>query len=317
MSAQAISISQAPAANLRPFDMRRDLSPVADLVELCFANSLDADGRLYIRQMRSAARNPLHVGANLPLGGFVWQEDGNIIGNLSLIPHFYSGQRLYLIANVAVHPDHRRRGIARALTRAALEAIRIRGGYQTWLQVDEDNEAAVMLYRQMGFIERMRRTSWRITPRPQLADRVLLGFTVRSRAATDWATQELWLRETYPTQVRWHLPLDPRLLQPGMRGALERALSDRKVDQWSVEKHGDLLGVLSWQSSSLDADRLWLATDPAREDEAIGALMRFAHEQLRPERNLALNYPADRGAVALQRAGFISARRLIWMEYPQ
>jgi len=41
-----------------PFDIRRDLDPVADLVETCFAETLDEDGKRYVRQMHSAARNP-------------------------------------------------------------------------------------------------------------------------------------------------------------------------------------------------------------------------------------------------------------------
>ena len=39
--------------NLRPFDARRDMQPVADLIETCFANTLDADGRGFIRRRGS------------------------------------------------------------------------------------------------------------------------------------------------------------------------------------------------------------------------------------------------------------------------
>lgn len=53
-----ISETQPIHPHIRRFDIRRDLNMVADLVELCFADSLDADGRRYIRQMRSTARHP-------------------------------------------------------------------------------------------------------------------------------------------------------------------------------------------------------------------------------------------------------------------
>src|SRR3972149_2661349 len=120
MSAQALTLPKPKASQLRPFDLRRDLLPVADLVELCFAESLDADGRLYIRQMRQAAAGPgMALGSATSMSGFVWVEEGSLVGNLSLIPHHYGRRRLYLIANVAVHPDHRRHGIARTLTQAA------------------------------------------------------------------------------------------------------------------------------------------------------------------------------------------------------
>lgn len=50
MSARALGLHAELKSNLRSFDMRRDLLAVADLVELCFKDSLDADGRMYIRQ---------------------------------------------------------------------------------------------------------------------------------------------------------------------------------------------------------------------------------------------------------------------------
>ena len=47
----------SPTEQLRPFDVRRDMGPVADLVELCFADTLDPEGKRFIQRMRSAARN--------------------------------------------------------------------------------------------------------------------------------------------------------------------------------------------------------------------------------------------------------------------
>ena len=40
--------------NLRPLEPGYDLTAVADLIELCFAENLDADGRRYIRQRCAA-----------------------------------------------------------------------------------------------------------------------------------------------------------------------------------------------------------------------------------------------------------------------
>ena len=117
---------------MRPFDVRRDLAPVADLVEQCFADTLDPDGERYLEQMRAASRNPgfLHFAAaasewsSVPLSGYVWEEDGKVVGNISLIPFALHNQRNYLIANVATHPAYRRRGIARSLTAQAVEHAR-------------------------------------------------------------------------------------------------------------------------------------------------------------------------------------------------
>lgn len=324
MSAQALSLSQPLPSSLRPFDIRRDLLAVADLIELCFAESLDADGRLYIRQMRQAARSgPLldlaSAGGNridLPMGGFVWQEGDRVVGNLSLIPHRRAGERLYLIANVAVHPDYRKRGIARVLTQAALDDIERRGQKETWLQVDENNTAAVALYRHMGFREQLRRTSWRTQPQRDLT--VVDGerLTLRHRRPSDWAMQKNWLLNNYPAEVRWQLPLDFSLLQPGLKGGLQRLFNERRVLQWCAAGKRGLLGVLSWQSSSLEADRLWLAAETKNEEKAIPVLARHAHAVLPPGRTLALNYPAGRAQETLARSGFQATRTLIWMDYP-
>ncbi len=322
MSAQALALNKTLPANLRPFDIRRDLLAVADLVELCFANSLDADGRLYIRQMRQAARGGRLLdlasagGADLPLGGMVWVEDGKVVGNLSLIPHHYENKRIYLIANVAVHPSQRGRGIARKLTQAALEEIKRRGALDTWLQVDQDNPTAVKLYRDMGFIERTRRTSWRLLPDRLQANQLDGNTIIRMRRTGDWAQQKDWLEASYPSDLRWHLPLDLGLLQPGLLGSLQRVFSERRAEQWSAERKGKLLGILSWQSSSLESDRLWLASTLQLEEQAIPALISYAHSHRSSGRKLALNYEAGRASEALQNSGFKAARTLIWMDYP-
>lgn len=52
---------------------------------------------------------------------------------------------------LAVAPRVRRRGVARALTRAALVDVPA-GADRAFLQVEESNQAAVALYRQMGFV---------------------------------------------------------------------------------------------------------------------------------------------------------------------
>lgn len=321
MTAQVIPLSATKSRNLRPFDMRRDLSAVADLVELCFADTLDADGRLYIRQMREAARSEgfSYLSTNAgraTMGGYVWVEDGQVVGNLSLVPHTYEGRRVHLIANVAVHPNARRRGIARQLTAAALGELEQRGNRETWLQVDEKNNAAVMLYRNMGFVEKTRRVSWRLMPRSGFRVAATSDVDAVPRRAGDWALQRQWLQANYPEDICWQLPLNVNLLQPGWRGALERAFNEREVQQWSALRKGRLLGVLTWQSSTLETDRLWLAAPAETEDEAIPMLAGMAHAHLRPNRMLALNYPQGRGHRALETGGFQAARTLIWMSYP-
>ncbi len=60
------------------------------------------------------------------------------------------------IANVAVSPEHRRQGVAKALLVAALND-RKSGCTHTFLDVRESNAGAIQLYRNLGFVEVGRR----------------------------------------------------------------------------------------------------------------------------------------------------------------
>jgi len=55
------------------------------------------------------------------------------------------------IHNVAVHPSHRRQGLARALLVRAMELAASSGSLVAHLEVRAGNAAAIELYRQLGF----------------------------------------------------------------------------------------------------------------------------------------------------------------------
>ncbi len=55
------------------------------------------------------------------------------------------------VLNLAVNPDHRRRGIGRALLKAGLSELRLRGGREVFLEVRESNAAARAMYLELGF----------------------------------------------------------------------------------------------------------------------------------------------------------------------
>jgi ribosomal protein S18 acetylase RimI-like enzyme len=319
-----ISEPLAPSSSdqrLRPFDVRRDLGAVADLVELCFADTLDPDGRDYLARMRSASRNSSILGwataavdlAGAPLTGYVWQQDDRIVGNVSLIPYILHGRRHFLIANVATHPDYRRQGIARRLTERAIEHARRRSAPAVWLHVREENQGALQLYRSLGFIERAVRSTW--LSQPDFIEReALSGARIASVGRRHWAIFEPWLRRSYPAELAWHMPLRIDNLRPGLLGGFFRLLYNTYLEQWGILQGERLQGVVSWQPARAHANLLWLAAPLNGEESAIQALLVHARRHAPTQRPLMLDYPARQYAQAIQGAGFKAQQTLVWME---
>jgi len=317
-----IAIPASAKGHLRRIDMRRDLVKVADLVELCFYNTLDPEGKQYLRDMRRAAQNAswlvwasnLIEEAPMPPSGFVWEEAGQLVGNLSLIPISVQGKRGYMIANVATHPDFRGQGIARALTAAALNYARNRNANTTWLQVRDDNPAAINIYTTIGFVERLRRTSWYSGPSLE-GNLPQPGLRVDKRRTEHWPLQRDWLKRIYPSFLEWHLPMDWNLFRVDVWGRIYRFFNLDHPRHWSVERGTSLKGVVTWKPASGFTSPLWLAIPDPPDDEATLALLTRVRQQLRVKQPLSLNYPAGLAVDALRQTGFYPHQTLIWMEY--
>lgn len=321
MAVVTSSISSSQLKQLRPFDPNRDMLAVANLIESCFATTLDPDGKRYLRHMRAIAKRK---GANRwismatsvntpPMAGYVWEEAGEIVGNLSLVPFLSQGSRINMIANVAVHPDHRRRGIARALTTAALEKSQKRFTSATWLQVRHDNQAAINLYLGMGFKPRAQRTTWVSSPR-SLRGQAPLKTRVTLRRSHHWPDQNLWLDKNYPPALRWYFPIKLTSMRPGLWGWIYCFFNEIDVRHWAVENGQELLGVLSWQRTRRYADQVWLAASSEHEDLVLKSVLPYLRREQQLNRPIVLDYPHNRAISTLREAGFEPTSTLIWME---
>jgi ribosomal protein S18 acetylase RimI-like enzyme len=145
-------------AGIRPFDIGRDLRPVAELIADAFTNELDPRGLAALREMRIMS----HLSGLLKLlsrstgelddvfSGFVWVEEGKIVGNVTVQRADKYGNR-WQIANVAVARDYRGRGIARRLMEQALTHVASADGRWAVLQVYDHNAVAQRLYSGLGF----------------------------------------------------------------------------------------------------------------------------------------------------------------------
>ena len=135
--------------HIRLMDPRRDGVALADLLETAFRDEpADEDGQAVLRMLRSFGVFDLSLtdGAT----GFLWIEDGRIVGNASLMRN-RARSDTWVIGNVGTHPDFRGRGIATALVDTCMRYVAGRGAARAALQVAEGNAAALRVYSRLGF----------------------------------------------------------------------------------------------------------------------------------------------------------------------
>ncbi len=163
--------SEAQRAPLRQLDPLRDLEAVAELVEVAFRDEPGRDRDQFRSELRSlrglgpvlwSAARLSPVGGDL-LTGYVFEAGGRIVGCLTL-SRLPGNPTRWLIANVAVHPSHRRRGIARRLMEATILHVHERGGGLVVLDVRRENAPAYRLYESLGFAFREETTERRWFP---------------------------------------------------------------------------------------------------------------------------------------------------------
>src|SRR5690349_14327211 len=284
MSSLSIPVKTNDQPHLRPLNVLRDLSAVADLIELCFSPTMDNDGQRYLSDMRRASRDDSFLRwasrmtetASMPLMGYVWEQDGRIIGNASLIPFRDRGKRIYLIANVATHPDYRRRGIGRALTERVMKQARDKNASAIWLHVRDDNPGAIKLYQDLGFQEISRRTTWQGSPDTRLTD-LQNEITIVPRHTRFWPLQHEWLRRLYPRALAWYQAWNTGALRPGLWNWFYLLFIDFNIKQWAAVRADELLAILTWMPQGGRSESLFAATGLSRDNaEALTALLLHA-----------------------------------------
>jgi N-acetylglutamate synthase-like GNAT family acetyltransferase len=255
---------------------------------------------------------PQHTFA--PIQGFVHEVDGRIVGNLSMIPFHKNGDFIYLIANVAVHPEFRRQRIAFDLTARALKYAREKSAKSTWLQVRDDNPPAIDLYKQMGFVERCRRSTFTIRSRQRLSESSRMDVKIRKRKDFEWEKQKHLLQVFYPEDIRWNVGLKEKRLLPGFWQGLSRFLSGMSITNISIYEGNKLLGFASLERTTLFADNLWIVAEENHDEEVISASVPYFRSSTINMRPQTINYPIGRGENAFTNLGFEKNHTLIWME---
>jgi ribosomal protein S18 acetylase RimI-like enzyme len=308
VGAQVSQSSAFSMDGLRPVNLRTDLGPLADLIEVAFARNMDNAGRALVREIRQMSL--FGAGLGLLAGGlvpemnlgYVWVADGKLVGNVSVYPASGTGfdGQTYVIVNVAVHPDYQRRGIAHQLMQAALEAIARREGRSAILQVDADNAVARRLYLRLGFIEERAWTTWRrggsYTMPPPLDNR---GY-ITHRRPNEWQAEYALAAHIRPALMGglgWLKPLHPDYFRPRWWQAMSQWFTFRRTERLIIRSANSKAILASlWIATGLGSTtRLTLMVHPDYEghyDEALlnTAVRRFGSEAL------SIEHPTDRAA---------------------
>lgn len=330
-----IQATQNPAQQsvdgLRLVNLRTDLGQLADLIELAFASTMDSNGRAAVREMRTLSRglsflpglNDLAQGMGL---GYVWIADGRLVGNVSTYPSDGADtlKQAWVIVNVAVHPDHQRRGIAQKMMQSTMGLIRARGGKSAILQVDADNTTARRLYARLGFIEERGWTTWRrngLSARPQPLDHDPSIYIAHPRP-NEWQAEMALAAKIRPALMGglgWLRPLhESQFHKSWWRRALD--WFSLKSDEHLVIRSEDERDVLAslWIENSFGSatTHLTLLVDHDYEgiyDEALlnTAVRRFGGAPL------SIEHPSDRAVTSalLRRYQFNVRREVIHMRW--
>ncbi len=307
---------------LRPIDTSRDLPQVVELLKLVFGDSLTGEpslfgeggsqvNELFFRLNPAAARLS---------NGFVWQSDGRVIANATLLTT--RAWDRYLVANVAVHPEYRRQGIARGLMQAITDNVRKRGGRSILLQVVKGNYKAIDLYESLGYRSIGDMVTWYAT-----ASRVREIF-VDAEEKEQWRISPLatsrW-REAYELDTT-HVPADLNWPEPLPRDAYRRTLwnkagdflNGRLFESWSTTDTNDRLSGLAtiygeWGRSHY----VTLRVRPDFAGQLERPLLAKVIRRLRylPRRNVRIDHPEadDVTSALLKESNFTTQRTLTHM----
>ncbi len=261
----------------RPVNLRTDLAPLADLIELVFADTMDSSGRAALREMRTLSRigpgvhmmaqmSEMTHGVSL---GYVWEEDGRIVGNVSVYPATWPSSfgTTYIIANVSVHPDFRGRGIARHLMERSMQMIQGKGA-RAILQVDHDNHSARHLYRSLNFTEERTFVTWRRNSYGQVPDAPAEDVYIRSRRRSEWR-QEMALAGVVRPQLAgglgWLRPLHTKYFRRGWLQQINDFINLRGVERLVAVSQRDLETIRgsAWVETAFGINtRITLLIDP-------------------------------------------------------
>ncbi len=311
-----------PNFSIQRLNKSTDLGQMADLIDLCFGQQMDPDGKRYLNYLRNLANERRPLVASLSdsfsyataIDGFVCKVKDRLIGNVNISPYQDDKNKILFISNVAVHPDYRNQGLASQLIQQVIDFASQSKYSFLWLQVRKENEIAYRIYSSMGFMKWGIRDTWIKQSTSPRKDEKLPNLLITKRRLADWEKQAEWLRVIYPEEIQWQLEICPSNFKPQIWQWLTNSITGRYFLHWSFVSQQQLVGVITWQPSFHFADQLWLAARNGFEDRIIANAFPFIQNRLNLKKPLMINLPEGIGSNALLEAGFEKMHELIWMK---
>lgn len=314
-------------------NLRTDLAALADLIELVFSSTMDESGRAAIREMRTLSHlggainllsrlNEMALGIGL---GYVWIVGERLVGNVSIYPATapYRPGEAWIIANVGVHPEFQRLGIARRLMHTALDAIQHRGGRVAILQVDYDNYGAIDLYSSLGFVQERAFTTWNrhslsVPPRTAEAEKIF----ITRRRSSEWLQEFAFVERVRPADqggIGWQRPLHRSLFRKSLIGQMWDWVTLNMIERLVIRSEDETrLLSAAWIENSLSGlrTRVTLFNDPALPTQYADAMLHTIARRFRTT-SLSVEHPYDDlvGTNLLRNYHFIPERTLWHMRY--
>lgn len=321
MVARTVSQSKTTSRGIRPFCARTDLYGVARLLEEAFRGEhrFPFSHIPWLRQVGILLWT-LSYFPTFPetFDGFVWIEDGHVVGNVTITRDETHADRYY-ISNVAVKQEYQRRGIARALMQAALEHIRRQHATRVRLNVRPRNAGAIQLYNDLGFRALEMRGEWTLHTLPLHLPSHLIT-DLRALGASDARAVRELIRAVTPIDVR---PFHARVFEPEWDERVSEWLGDmcfaRMTQRWVLEREHRLAALLFVRAHTwLAPHQIIIEVHPDfrghLEDDLILAawqvLARFPSREIRAEASSL--HPEL--ISALERHGFQFTQGMILME---
>lgn len=200
------------------------------------------------------------------------------------------------MANVAVHPDHRRQGIASMLLRTAIDYVRQHEGTAIQLQV-RDTSPAVMLYQRFSFVSLGRVSRWRLDSRHSINRIQTSNANLREERRGDWAPIWRLFSAVPPAAQGWPDPLTRDYFRPSVWRQIGHWLGGVSIKRWVAPnaEGDDLDGYVELANEPRVSARLTLRVRPRASGWLEGDLLRAAlrHQVQNASMPVIVDHPAD------------------------